>query len=85
MTYLDRKRYIPFTAGGSSAVPLYASNVIIQGWELQKDEKSVTGTGQDWYYHWKAEELTRVNKSALVPTLITIDPDTQETDETKVS
>ena len=30
-----------------------------QGWELQKDEKSVTGTGQDWYYHWKAEELTR--------------------------
>ena len=54
------------------------------GWNLQKDETSVTGTGQDWYYHWKSEELTRVNKSALVPTLIAIDPDTQETDESKV-
>ena len=55
-----------------------------QGWELQKDEKSVTGTGQDWYYHWKAEELKRVNKSELVPTLIAVDPETQEPDETKV-
>lgn len=54
------------------------------GWELQKDAKSVTGTGQDWYYHWKAEELKRVNKSALVPTLIAVDPDTQEPDESKV-
>ncbi|CAB9512148.1 glutathione Stransferase [Seminavis robusta] len=54
------------------------------GWELQNDANSVTGTGQDWYYHWKAEELTRVNKSALVPTLITVDPETQQPDESKV-
>ena len=55
-----------------------------KGWELQKDAKSVTGTGQDWYYHWKAEELKRVNKSELVPTLIAVDPETQQPDETKV-
>lgn len=55
-----------------------------QGWELQKDAKSVTGTGQDWYYHWKAEELKRVNKSELVPTLIAVDPTTGEPDESKV-
>jgi glutathione S-transferase len=27
-------------------------------------------TTTEWYYHWKAEELKRVNPSALVPTLI---------------
>ena len=26
----------------------------------------------EWYYHWKADELKRVNPSALVPTLIPI-------------
>jgi glutathione S-transferase len=26
----------------------------------------------EWYYHWKAEELKRVNPSALVPTLVPI-------------
>lgn len=55
-----------------------------KGWELQKDAESVTGTGQDWYYHWKADELKRVNKSELVPTLISVDPETHEADETKV-
>lgn len=44
----------------------------------------MTGTGKDWYYHWKAEELTRVNKSGLVPTLIAMNPETGETDESKV-
>lgn len=52
---------------------------------MEKDEKSVTGTGQNWYYHWKADELTRVNKSGLVPTLVAVDPETGEPDETKVS
>jgi glutathione S-transferase len=54
------------------------------GWELQKDHKSVTGTGQDWYYHWKADELKRVNASALVPTLISVDPHTLQPDESRV-
>ena len=39
----------------------------------------MTGTGKEWYYHWKADELKRVNPSALVPTLIPVksngDPD----------
>jgi glutathione S-transferase len=47
------------------------------GWYQQKDDassSSTTGTtdtsSHAWYYHWKADELTRVNPSALVPTLI---------------
>jgi glutathione S-transferase len=41
------------------------------GW-YQKEE----GGEKEWYYHWKADELKRVNPSALVPTLIPmkIDP-----------
>ena len=23
------------------------------GWEQRKDEKNVTGTGKEWWYHWK--------------------------------
>lgn len=44
------------------------------GW-YQKDSEE--GGGKEWYYHWKADELKRVNPSALVPTLIPIafDPD----------
>jgi Glutathione S-transferase, N-terminal domain len=45
------------------------------GWK-QQQEKSEDNE-QAWYYHWKAEELVRVNPSALVPTLIPIDPTTQ--------
>ena len=52
--------------------------------DLQYLVSIAPGTGQDWYYHWKAEELKRVNKSELVPTLIAIDPETNEPDETKV-
>ncbi|EJK52378.1 hypothetical protein THAOC_28353, partial [Thalassiosira oceanica] len=37
------------------------------------DEKNVTGTGKEWWYHWKAPELTRANPSGLVPTLIPIE------------
>ena len=42
------------------------------GWEQRADENNVTGTGKEWWYHWKAEELRRANPSALVPTLIPI-------------
>jgi glutathione S-transferase len=43
-------------------------------WKQQTDTNNVTGTGQEWYYHWKADELKRVNPSALVPTLIPMVP-----------
>jgi glutathione S-transferase len=36
-----------------------------------------------WYYHWKADELKRVNPSALVPTLVPIDQDTNIPDESR--
>jgi len=40
------------------------------GWYQQEDKNKVTGNSHEWYYHWKADELKRVNPSALVPTLI---------------
>lgn len=40
------------------------------GWYQQEDKDQVTGNTHEWYYHWKADELKRVNPSALVPTLI---------------
>jgi len=42
------------------------------GWEQRDDVNNVTGTGKEWWYHWKADELTRVNPSGLVPTLIPV-------------
>lgn len=45
----------------------------IQGWEQRRDEKNVTGTGKEWWYHWKADELKRANPSGLVPTLMPMD------------
>mmetsp|Transcript_7098 Transcript_7098/g.17315 ORF Transcript_7098/g.17315 Transcript_7098/m.17315 type:complete len:323 (+) Transcript_7098:159-1127(+) len=53
------------------------------GWEQREDEKNVTGTGKEWWYHWKADELKRTNPSGLVPTLIPVDPATGESDESK--
>jgi glutathione S-transferase len=53
------------------------------GWEQRKDDKNITGTGQEWWYHWKADELKRVNPSALVPTLIPLDSVTKEPDESR--
>jgi glutathione S-transferase len=50
------------------------------GWNQQKDEHDVTGTGQEWFYHWKADELKRVNPSALVPTLIPVTDRARATD-----
>lgn len=43
----------------------------------------MTGQTHEWHYHWKAEELKRVNPSALVPTLIPIDPLTHQPDESR--
>lgn len=43
------------------------------GWEQRADKNNVTGTGSEWWYHWKADELKRANPSALVPTLIPVD------------
>ena len=40
------------------------------GWYQQEDKNNVTGTGKEWYYHWKSDELKASNPSALVPTLI---------------
>ncbi|KAI2509847.1 glutathione transferase [Fragilaria crotonensis] len=51
------------------------------GWEQRKDEKNVTGTGQEWWYHWKADELKHAEPSALVPTLIPVDRNTNVADE----
>jgi glutathione S-transferase len=54
------------------------------GWNQQKDENNVTGTGKEWFYHWKADELKRVNPSALVPTLIpVVDRATDQVDESR--
>lgn len=54
------------------------------GWEQREDKNFVTGTGQEWWYHWKADELKRTNPSALVPTLVPVDPETGKSDESKV-
>jgi len=53
------------------------------GWEQREDDKNVTGTGKEWWYHWKSEELVRCNPSALVPTLIPVDKETGKSDESK--
>lgn len=53
------------------------------GWYQQEDTNNVTGTGKEWYYHWKADELKRVNPSALVPTLIPVDTETGVPEETR--
>jgi hypothetical protein len=29
------------------------------GWFQQDDAHNVTGTGKEWYYHWKADEVRR--------------------------
>jgi glutathione S-transferase len=54
------------------------------GWEQRNDEKNVTGTGKEWWYHWKADELTRCNPSGLVPTLIPLDENGKPNEEKSV-
>lgn len=53
------------------------------GWEQRDDAAGVTGTGKEWWYHWKSPQLVRVNPSGLIPTLIPIDPNTNEPDESR--
>ena len=53
------------------------------GWEKQADKENVTGSGHEWWYHWKADVLKRANPSALVPTLIPVDSETGVADESK--
>lgn len=31
------------------------------GWYQQDDTNNVTGTGKEWYYHWKADEVRRAD------------------------
>jgi glutathione S-transferase len=80
--------FCPFAHRATLALEHHAGRVAYEwvealGWEQRKDEKNVTGTGQEWWYHWKADELKRANPSALVPTLIPVDGLTGEVDESK--
>jgi glutathione S-transferase len=53
-----------------------------KGTNVQKnDDDSNNNNNKVWYYHWKADELTRVNPSGLVPTIIPII--NNQPDETK--
>jgi len=70
--------FCPFAHRATLALEHHADRVDYEwvealGWYQQEDKNNVTGTGQEWYYHWKAEELKRVNPSALVPTLIPVE------------
>mmetsp|Transcript_3109 Transcript_3109/g.4149 ORF Transcript_3109/g.4149 Transcript_3109/m.4149 type:complete len:300 (+) Transcript_3109:69-968(+) len=80
--------FCPFAHRATLALEHHASGVDYEwvealGWEQREDKSNVTGTGKEWWYHWKADELKRVNPSALVPTLIPINSDTGKSDESK--
>lgn len=68
--------FCPFAHRATIALEHHAARVDYEwvealGWEQRDDDDDAnTVTGREWYYHWKAEELKRVNPSALVPTLI---------------
>lgn len=49
----------------------------------RQDNATVLEAGPEWYYHWKADELTRVNPSGLVPTVISMDDATASADESR--
>jgi glutathione S-transferase len=53
------------------------------GWYQREDKDNATGNSHEWYYHWKAEELTRTNPSGLVPTLLPYDAALDTYDEAK--
>jgi len=72
--------FCPFAHRATLALEHHSSRVDYEwvealGWEQREDKNNVTGTGKEWWYHWKADELKRVNPSALVPTLIPINED----------
>ena len=80
--------FCPFAHRATLALEHHADRVDYEwiealGWEQREDKENVTGTGKEWWYHWKADELTRVNPSGLVPTLIPVDPETGTSDESK--
>eukprot|EP01083_Nonionella_stella_P287027 976920_1 len=70
--------FCPFAHRTTIALEHHASRIDYEwiealGWEERTDEENVTGTGKEWWYHWKSDELLRTNPSALVPTLIPVD------------
>lgn len=80
--------FCPFAHRATLALEHHASRVDYEwvealGWEQRPDPNNVTGTGQEWWYHWKAEELKRANPSGLVPTLIPMDPLSGQRDTSK--
>ena len=69
--------FCPFAHRATLALEHHANRVEYEwvealGWEQRNDDQNVTGTGKEWWYHWKADELKRSNPSALVPTLIPV-------------
>mmetsp|Transcript_3434 Transcript_3434/g.3997 ORF Transcript_3434/g.3997 Transcript_3434/m.3997 type:complete len:334 (+) Transcript_3434:187-1188(+) len=69
--------FCPFAHRATLALEHHSTSIDYEwvealGWEQRKDENNVTGTGKEWWYHWKADELKRANPSALVPTLIPV-------------
>jgi len=80
--------FCPFAHRATLALEHHADRVDYEwiealGWEQREDKNDVTGTGKEWWYHWKADELKRVNPSALVPTLIPVDLKSGKSDEAK--
>jgi glutathione S-transferase len=61
----------------------YSEGVEALGWYQREDKDHATGNAHEWYYHWKAEELTRTNPSGLVPTLLPFDAALGAYDESK--
>ena len=81
--------FCPFAHRCTLALEHHSSRVNYEwvealGWEQREDKNNVTGTGKEWWYHWKADELKRVNPSALVPTLIPLDANSGKSIESKV-
>ena len=79
--------FCPFAHRATLALEHHADRVEYEwvealGWEQRNDDQNVTGTGKEWWYHWKADELKRSNPSALVPTLIPVS-DSGQVDDTK--
>ncbi len=70
--------FCPFAHRATIALEHHSSRVDYEwvealGWEQRQDKNNVTGTGKEWWYHWKADELKRSNPSGLVPTLIPVE------------
>ena len=81
--------FCPYAHRATIALEHHAGRVSYEwvealGWEQRKDENNVTGTGKEWWYHWKADELIRSNPSGLVPTLIPMDEEGKPNEEKSV-